>query len=438
MNKLQFYPVLWCLLLTTLMNITSSFAEELIPSVEVKRIENSTNVYKIHSSFNAFQKAHFVVENNLEGTSTTPIHSVLLQDVEISENASFEENSYKNTLPSTSQSENISEKSSLSASIVPVDGRKSFQQGMYYGFALMVLLVNLMCYFIFEERLFLFYALTLVGVTAVFFYNDNIHHIFGLADPNNPFLIQSMLLWFAMGCSALFASKYLNLEEFFPKLKYITFPLVLIAGFLVGSAYFFEDTITAYTANFVSLSVLTCYFMAGVLLFRKKNYAKFYAIAGFIPLLFAIDFFVLKNIGVHFLSTEAVHIKIAGLVEMLILTYAIVYRMRAIKEEHEMRQTEMRIFLKRQEAMNRQSAMKLMEDIYLENLIMHYDLDGLEIKLLQYISEGKENAKIARKLKTTEADVEELTKDLYQKLEIGDQIQEDFRLLDSQPDYLYN
>ena len=88
--------------------------------------------------------------------------------------------------------------------------------------------------------------------------------------------------------------------------------------------------------------------------------------------------------------------------------------------------------------MNRQSAIKLVEDVYLENLIMHYDLDGLEIKLLQYISEGKENTKIARKLKTTEAEVEELTKDLYQKLEIGEQIQEDYRLLDSQPDYLYN
>ena len=60
--------------------------------------------------------------------------------------------------------------------------------------------------------------------------------------------------------------------------------------------------------------------------------------------------------------------------------------------------------------------MKLMEDVYLENLIMHYDLDGLEIKLLQYISEGKDNTKIARKLKTTEAEVEELTKELYQKL----------------------
>ena len=138
------------------------------------------------------------------------------------------------------------------------------------------------------------------------------------------------------------------------------------------------------------------------------------------------------------MSTESIHIKTAGLIEMLILTYAIVYRMRAIKEEHLMRQTEMRIFLKRQETMNRQSAIKLVEDVYLENLIMHYDLDGLEIKLLQYISEGKENTKIARKLKTTEAEVEELTKDLYQKLEIGEQIQEDYRLLDSQPDYLYN
>ena len=103
-----------------------------------------------------------------------------------------------------------------------------------------------------------------------------------------------------------------------------------------------------------------------------------------------------------------------------------------------MRQTEMRIFLKRQEAMNRQSAVKLMEDVYLENLIMHYDLDGLQIKLLQYISEGKENSKIARKLKTTELEIEELTKELYEKLEIGEQIQEDFRSLDSQPDYLYN
>jgi len=115
------------------------------------------------------------------------------------------------------------------------------------------------------------------------------------------------------------------------------------------------------------------------------------------------------------------------------------YRMQAIKEEHELRQAELRIFLKRQEVMaSRKGTENLIEDVYLENLIMHYDLDGLEIKLLQYISEGKDNAKIARKLKTTENEIEEFTKELYNKLEIGEHIQEDFRMLDSQPDYIYN
>jgi len=174
-------------------------------------------------------------------------------------------------------------------------------------------------------------------------------------------------------------------------------------------------------------------------LFSKKNYAKFYVIGSFIPLLFSIDFFVLNPLGIEFLATQTTHIKAAAIAEMLILTYAIMYRMQAIKEEHALRQAEMRIFLKRQEVLStRQKTEKLVEDVYLENLIMHYDLDGLEIKLLQYISEGKDNAKIARKLKVSENDVEELTKELYDKLEISEQIQQDYRMVDQQPDYIYN
>ena len=98
----------------------------------------------------------------------------------------------------------------------------------------------------------------------------------------------------------------------------------------------------------------------------------------------------------------------------------------------------MRIFLKRQEVLNRTNTEKLMQDMYLENLIMQYDLDGFEIKLLQYISEGKDNSRIARKLKTTELDIELCTKELYNKLEISDHIQSDYRMVETQPDYIYN
>ena len=88
--------------------------------------------------------------------------------------------------------------------------------------------------------------------------------------------------------------------------------------------------------------------------------------------------------------------------------------------------------------MNRENITNLMKDVYLENLIMQHDLDGLEIKLLQYISEGVENSKIARKLKMSETNVEELTNELYEKLEIREQVKSDYRMVETQPDYIYN
>jgi hypothetical protein len=41
-------------------------------------------------------------------------------------------------------------------------------------------------------------------------------------------------------------------------------------------------------------------------------------------------------------------------------------------------------------------------------------------------------------MKTTVEEIEDRTKDLYQKLDIAEQIREDQTLLKSQPDYLYN
>jgi hypothetical protein len=204
------------------------------------------------------------------------------------------------------------------------------------------------------------------------------------------------------------------------------------------SSWIVETAFYSAIANMSCLSVLALYFLAGVALFSRKNYAKLYVISLAIPLLLSLDYFVLQRLGIDFLSTQNSHLKVATVVEMFLMTFAIVYRMRAIKEEHDMRQTEMRIFLKRQEVLNRTNTQKLMQDMYLENLIMQYDLDGFEIKLLQYISEGKDNSKIARKLKTTEPEIELQTKELYNKLEIGEQIKEDYQMVETQPDYIYN
>jgi len=112
--------------------------------------------------------------------------------------------------------------------------------------------------------------------------------------------------------------------------------------------------------------------------------------------------------------------------------------MQAVKDESEIRQTEMQIFLEGQDVVTRNHVEKMVEDVYLENLIMQYDLNGIEIKLLQYISEGKANKKIANKLKIKENDVVDYTKDLYEKLQISEHIEDDYNLLENQPDFIYN
>lgn len=273
--------------------------------------------------------------------------------------------------------------------------------------------------------LLLFFSDGLMGLFVVEFMRD--------------IAMETSLLFVAIGISALFASRFLNLKDFAPKLKYVTLFMMGVAAVACTFNWVTKNPVFAHVANLSLFAVMASYFLTGVSLFSRKNYAKFYVIATCIPLLFAIDFYILRPLGMDFLAVSGPHLKAAAIAEMLILSYGIMYRMQAIKEENELRQVEMRIFLRRQEVVNaRRKTEKLVEDVYLENLIMHYDLDGLEIKLLQYISEGKDNAKIARKLKVTESDVEDLTKELYEKLEIGEQIQQDYRLVDQQPDYIYN
>jgi len=313
-----------------------------------------------------------------------------------------------------------------------------FNQGLFYGFALTIVLLNLLYFFVFDEILFLKLSATVAGLVIALFFAEGLFPLIGIEGLTQNYLIQSTLLLLAIGLHSLFTDKYLTIKEYFPKLSQISMVSFGVAFLLLISSWInFNNTLTN-IVNIILFSVLSFYFIAGVLLFSKNNYVKIYVLGTFVPLLFYIDYFLLKPLSIDFLFTEAIHLKVATLFEVLILSYAIMYRMQAVKDESEIRQTEMQIFLEGQDVVTRNHVEKLVEDVYLENLIMQYDLNGIEIKLLQYISEGKANKKIANKLKIKENDVIDYTKDLYKKLQISEHIEDDYRLLENQPDFIYN
>jgi len=313
-----------------------------------------------------------------------------------------------------------------------------FNQGLFYGFALTIVLLNLLYFFVFDEILFLKFSATVAGLVIALFFAEGLFPLIGIEGLSQNHIIQSTLLLLAIGLHSLFTDKFLTIKEHFPKLSQISLVSFGVAFLLLISSWVnFNPTLTSIT-NIILFGVLSFYFIAGVLLFSKNNYVKIYVLGTFIPLLFYIDYFLLKPLSIDFLFTEAIHLKLATLFEVLILSYAIMYRMQAVKDESEIRQTEMQIFLEGQDVVTRNHVEKMVEDVYLENLIMQYDLNGIEIKLLQYISEGKANKKIANKLKIKENDVVDYTKDLYEKLQISEHIEDDYNLLENQPDFIYN
>jgi DNA-binding CsgD family transcriptional regulator len=314
--------------------------------------------------------------------------------------------------------------------------RLSFTNGILLGFLLMLLLLNVTCYFLFGENLFLFLGAYITSFIGLFWIYDLVYSSYLSA--LEIYTLKSSLLVLFGGISMLVSYHFLSFNKYVKSIKTPSILSILIALSCVVIGYYFNNQILLTLANSITVIMILTHFLIGSYFFNKKNYIKFFVLSSFIPILFFIDYFALQPLHIYFLGVTTNHIEIAVILQILILSYAIIYKMNEVTEEVEIKKTEMKIFLKQQDSLTRSNVEKLVEDVYLENLIMHYDLDGLEVKLLQYISEGKSNEKIARKLKLTAAEVKEYTQSLYEKLEIEQKVHEDQTLLDTQPDYIYN
>ena len=434
----QFAPLMWCLLISLLLAFQVNAA-----SFKTTRYTSETSLNKeVLKDYIQYDLAvEHLDKSKTKVKETSNNTNSFLADTEMSfknDNRLSSEFSYNFVAPVVVNYSPISKKILATTFQYSENPKTIFYQGIFYGFALMALLLNVVCYFIFEEKLFLYFSGAIITLTSVLFYNDGLLNLLGVDMMADSQLVKASILFVSVAITTLFAYRFLSIKDFFPKLKGLSYALLGIALVLLASAWISKNTLLASLSNTSLFTLLISYFIAGALLFNKKNYARFFVIAFAVPLLFSIDFFVFKSFGASFLFTGPIHMKVAVVLEVILLSYGIIYRMKAIKDEIELRQTEMRIFIKKQEMMNRENITNLMKDVYLENLIMQHDLDGLEIKLLQYISEGVENPKIARKLKMTETNVEELTNELYEKLEIREQVKADHRMIETQPDYIYN
>jgi hypothetical protein len=349
---------------------------------------------------------------------------------------SLEENSYKSALQMSLPNQNAQQ--DTASGLMFFQQTHIFSNGIFYGFVLMLVLLNAFCYALFKDKTFGLFALGMTTLSALIFQFDGLAALFTLEFTESLFL-EIGTLWLLAALFSIFSHQYLLAKEYAPKLKILSGILLSLSLVSVGFYALLESTLYLQVAQVILMTLVGRYLFLGILRAKDSGYAKIFIIA-FTPFLIVLtDQLIYNQLGQSLFGLSDGLLKISATLLVLTMTYGLLYRMQSLKGEQDMRQLEMRIFMDRQEAFTaRAKTEKLVEDLYLENLIMQYDLDGFEIKLLQYISEGKTNAVIAKKMKTTVEEIEDRTKDLYQKLDIAEQIREDQTLLKRQPDYLYN
>jgi DNA-binding CsgD family transcriptional regulator len=290
---------------------------------------------------------------------------------------------------------------------------KFFINGAYYGFVIMVLIINVFFYFSLKDKTFLFYCFFLIAVTLVILNYDG---LFNTILPSSFLAYHILLIHFLVPFfGALFANQFLNIRYYIPKSNKIGLFLLFVTMcsyllFISTDAYVFIAI-----GDTFSLLVLLHYWIIGVIILKKHEFAKFFVL-GYSLILFSSFFFIIRmDWGLNTFVVSLNTIKFGALFEMLILTYAITHRVNILQKENEKFKNEIQEYLNKINSLENNTPI----ETNIEHLISQHNLSDREGDVLLLIFKGYTNQRIGDELFISLNTVKYHIRNIYEKLNIN-------------------
>lgn len=286
--------------------------------------------------------------------------------------------------------------------------------GFYYGFAFVIILINLFYFINFRDITFLYYALFLFGVSASFLISDGMLKLLDVSQS----IIDSVTLIIHIVTSligAFFATSYLQANTYYPRLRiaiasYIAVQTVLFIMYLTGNAFIYYALIE--TVVFVLLGV---YWLTSLFLFSKNVFTKIFTIAYVFIFLLGVDFYVLKLYGFELLQISRDYIKMAGFFEMILLSFAVIYRMKTLHQENLQMRNEITQYATQIASLSDELKKNRKGEV---NYFTEFDLSEREQEIFMFLTQGKSNKEIGAVLFISVNTVKYHIKKIYSKLKI--------------------
>lgn len=294
--------------------------------------------------------------------------------------------------------------------------------GLYYGMTLMVFIFNLIFYFSLKDKVFLYYSFFLAMINLSFTGFDGISNYFIKQDFFNVTIVFFHFLIQVFG--TLFVSKFLGLKQFYPKLNLWGYLSLIISALFYVLFLIIDKFIYFAIADLFGLLILAYFWILGIIMIKKEEYAKFFVLGYCMVLIFGVFYLIPLNFGIPYFSITLNHLKLGALFEMLVLTYAITYRIKKLQEENDTYRHELKSYL--EEIYGLKEELKFKNNNDSKDLVLSkinklknkFILTDREMDILIKISEGLSNNQIAEKLFISINTVKYHTKNLYDKLDI--------------------
>jgi DNA-binding CsgD family transcriptional regulator len=292
------------------------------------------------------------------------------------------------------------------------------QRGGYYTLILIFVILNLFFSFFFKDKLFLWYILFLLSVNlGIALYDNTIASL--VQDSKQINYLLALEYWICPVSAAIFCIKFLDVKEFFPKLitivKGMLFILtLLILVFLITSNFKFLAA-----SELIGLSVYIGSWVLGFVLIKKHTSAKYYVL-GYSVLYFTAFLYALSvNFGLHFFPLTINHLKIGVILEIIVLTFAIMQRAKMMLQENETKKKQLTEYIKELEVYKEQdneSSLLIDDGIVIE--AQKFNLTPRETDVLLYLTKGLNNQQIADELFISVNTIKFHTRNIYEKMNV--------------------
>ncbi len=265
----------------------------------------------------------------------------------------------------------------------------------FYGVSLVVLLVHLFYFFKFRDPYYLFYFGFLIAVLANFtLWDGTLLHM--LRPFENHGFFELIIHLIQAICLMIFSIHFLRLKDRLPKFIKIAYSVPIILAIAYLSFYVTNNFTIIAIAEVFGVSSLAVLWVIGIFYWKKDPYAKFYVIGYLVLMPKTLYYFSGFLFGLWPVTGEDVIIKIGSIIDMLVFTYAISFRMKfeESKKKERLLVLEQEIALVKSEVKNQNPYFIFVK----ENDYTETPLTLKEIEIIEFVYEGLTNPQIAKEM----------------------------------------